>query len=99
MFQKFHMWRNVFQRELHSLIEGGCMVIYYYDRMNCCNSEVYNEEKSNEALLPVGVIFYFPFIAFLQIILKECYQDQFLAKCKGSQHRAVPIYLVNIIPK
>lgn len=41
------------------------MVIYYYDSMNCCNSEVHNEEKSNGALLPVGVIFHFPFIAFL----------------------------------
>lgn len=84
MFQKFHMWRNVFQRELRGLMGGGCLVIYYYDRINCCNSEVHNEEKSNGALLPLGVIFSFPFIAFLQRILKEHYQDQFLAKCRCS---------------
>lgn len=44
---------------------GGCMVIYYYDSMYCCNSEVHNGEKSNEALLPGRAIFHFPFKAFL----------------------------------
>lgn len=82
MFPEFHMWGNVFLRELQSLMEGGCVVIYYYDSMYFCNSEVHSGEKCNGALLPGRTIFHFPFIAFLYKILKECYQNRFPVECR-----------------
>lgn len=39
------------------------MVIYHYDSVYCCNTDVHNGEKSSGALLPGWAIFHFPFTA------------------------------------